>query len=71
MAQTKLKNSKLAFKPSQIRYLFDFGMYLADLSESWLEEMGLYSKEFIKGLKESEKDLKEGRIKEAMSLLDL
>ena len=71
MPQTSTKNSKLFLHPSQIRKLFDLSNYLADLTEELLEESAQYSKEFIKGLRKSEKDIKEGRVKEVRSLREL
>lgn len=71
MPQTSTKNSKLSLRPSQIRKLFDLSNYLADLTEELLEESAQYSKKFIKGLKKSEKDVKEGRVKEIKSLREL
>lgn len=71
MPQATTKNSKLSLRPSQVRKLFDLSNYLADLTEDLLEESVQYSKEFLKGLRKSEKDAKEGRIKEVKSLREL
>ena len=71
MAQTITKNSSLILRPREVRKLFDLSSYLADLTEEWLESNGLYNREFIKGLKESEEDIKKGRIKKAKSLLKI
>ena len=69
--QTLTKNSKLVLHPSQVKKLFDISNYLADLSEELLENSTQYSKEFIRSLRKSEKDAKEGRIKEIKSLREL
>ena len=71
MPQATTKNSKLTLRLSQVRKLFDLSNYLADLTEELLEESAQYSKEFIGGLRKSEKDVKEGRIKEIKSLREL
>lgn len=71
MAQTATKNSKLSLRLSQVKKIFDLSNYLADLAEELLEENAQYSKEFIKGLKKSEKDFKEGRVRKIKSLREL
>lgn len=69
--QTTIKNSDIAFRPSQIKKIFDLSLNLADLAEELLEGSAQYSKEFIKGIRKSEKDFKAGRIKKIKSFRDL
>ena len=71
MPQISTKNSKIFLPPSQIRKLFNLSNYLADLTEELLEENAQYSKEFIKGLRKSEKDVREGKVREIKSLREL
>ena len=71
MTQAVIKNLKLSLRPFQIRKLFDLSNHLADITEELLEENAQYSKEFIKGIRKSKKDVKEGRIKEIKSFREL
>ena len=71
MVQTISQNSSLTLKPHEVEKLFNLSSYLADLSEEWLELKGLYDREFIRGLEESEEDIKKGRVRRVKSLLEI
>lgn len=68
--QTIVKNLEV-FRPSQLRKLFSLSLNLADIAEELLEENAQYSKEFVKRIKKSEKEFKEGKIKELKSFKEL
>lgn len=65
------KRTKITFNPSKIKEIFDLSVHLSKLTEELLEENSLYSKEFLAGLKKSENDLKNGRVKEIQSLQEI
>ncbi len=65
------KQTKNYFNPARIKEIFDLSTHLAKLTEELLEDNSLYSKEFLAGIKKSEKDIKMGRIKEIKSLKEL
>ncbi|MFH1838583.1 MAG: DUF2683 family protein [Candidatus Kuenenbacteria bacterium] len=69
--KVKIKNPKLILQPEEAGKLFKLSIYLADFFETQFESQGLYKKEFIKGLKESEEDLKKGRFRKIKSLSEL
>lgn len=68
--QTIVKNLEV-FRPSQLRKLFSLSLNLADIAEELLEENAQYSKEFVKRIRKSEKEFKEGKIKELKSFKEL
>lgn len=65
------KQTKISFNPARIKEIFDLSTHLAKLTEELLEDNSLYSKEFLAGIKKSEKDIKMGRIKEIKSLKNI
>lgn len=69
--KVKTKNPKLILQSKEAGKLFKLTVYLADFFETQFESQGLYKKEFIDGLRESEKDLKEGRFRKIKSLNEL
>lgn len=69
--KVKIKNPKLILQSKEAGKLFELSVYLADFFETKFESQGLYKKNFIEGLKESEKDLKNGRFRKIKSLSEL
>ncbi|TSC74830.1 MAG: hypothetical protein G01um101430_749 [Parcubacteria group bacterium Gr01-1014_30] len=71
MSQTTIKNSSITLRPQEVRKIFDLSLHLSDITEDLLEENAYYSEDFLRGLKQAEKDLKEGRVKKLKSLREL
>lgn len=58
-------------KPDQLEKLFQLSSTLADLTEDLFEERGVYSQEFLRGLKRSLNEYKQGKITKVNSLQEL
>ena len=56
---------------AKIRKLFDAGSKVAELAEEVLEELGEYKQEFLFGLEQSLKEVKNGELKKIKSLKSL
>jgi hypothetical protein len=66
----KRKTGQSAFL-EDVRLLFEVSCRVADVTEDVLDERGAYSKSFLKGLRESLKEAREGKVRRAPSLRGL
>ena len=72
MNGTILKNKEiLSLNIAKIRRLFDAGSKVVELAEEVLEELGEYKQEFLSGLEQSLKEVKNGEFKKIKSLKSL
>ena len=68
----KVKESnKITLNPQQAKDLFTLSNKISDMTEEILEDQAIYSQEFLRGLKSSLKDAKEGKLTKIESLTDL
>ena len=69
--KTISKQNKLLVSTRDVKNLFDISSKIADATESFLEDNGLWSADFIRGIKQSVKDYKKGAVREISSLREL
>lgn len=68
--QNKQKKT-LSVDVNEVKKLFELSAHIADQTEDFLEENGLYNEDFLKGLEQSRDEEKTGKARKVDSLQEL